>query len=110
MISTVAVRRLKTPGPSGPWEAPGAAGGKNVVRAGGVVAEGGRAALTDEDAAGGRDRAREQLGVLGEDLEVLGGDGVGEQYRGLGIRDRDQGQRCVLAAIPRSAASTVTAF
>src|SRR6185295_3169073 len=36
-------------------EASGPAGGKNVVGAGGVVAEGSRAALTDEDAAGRRD-------------------------------------------------------
>ena len=77
--------------PERPLEAPGPAGGKNVVRASGVVAEGSRAALTHEDATGGRDRAREEVGVLGEDLEVLWGDGVGKQHSRLGVRDLDDG-------------------
>src|SRR5918996_3123660 len=68
----------------------GAAGGEHVVGAGDVVAEGGAGAGADEDAAGAGHAVRERLGLLADQLEVLGGDLLRRLQTGTRARDLDR--------------------
>ncbi len=85
-------------------EAAGAAGRQHVVGAGYVVAEGGRAIATDEDAAGGRTPSASRAASSSKQLKVLRGEGVGEFDRVAEIGDLDQRQWRI-GDISRSAAA-----
>ena len=71
--------------PQGPREPGRAVGGQHVVGAGQVVADGRRRQRAAEHRAGVADQRQQRLGVVHEQLEVLGGDGVGHGHGLLGV-------------------------
>ena len=86
-IRTSLTRRRKWRGQAR-GEARRAAGGQRVVGARDVVAERGGALAPHEDAAGRRTRGGERLGGGADELEVLGGEGLGEREAGVERRAR----------------------
>ena len=68
-----------------------AAGGQDVRRAGGVVADGDRRVVAEEDRAGVGQPLGQAVGVGGRDVQVLGGDQVRERDRLVLVADQDQG-------------------
>ncbi len=68
----------------------GAAGGEDVAGAGGVVTEGDGGVVAEERGAAVSDLGDQGVRVVGLDVEVFGGEQVGELARLVGIPDADQ--------------------
>ena len=78
---TRAIRRRNVRGERALGEARGAAGGQHVVGPGDVVAERRAGARADEDAARARHAIGQRLGLVADQLEVLGRELLGEPQR-----------------------------
>ena len=71
-------------------EPSGAARGQHVIRPGDVIAERGGGRRTHKQAAGIPHPVRKRLGLLADELEMLGGDRLGDPERGPHVVRLDQ--------------------
>ena len=82
----------------------GAAGRQDVRRAGGVIAQGDRGVMAQEDGAGVVDALGQGLGVARGDVQMFGADAVGPVDGLLGVLGQDQGAELLQAAAGQVAA------